>query len=94
MSSAGPGRPSAQVIAGQVLSSPVPTAPVQVLLLSGPAGVGKSTLGWEIAAQLRRPRSPGTGRARGHGNDMTGVPGDWSATKAAGAQERGMEGVA
>jgi adenylylsulfate kinase-like enzyme len=32
----------------------VPTAPVQVLLLSGPAGVGKSTLGWEIAAQLRR----------------------------------------
>lgn len=34
------------------------------------------------------------GRARGHGNDMTCVPGDWSATKAAGAQERGMEGVA
>ena len=32
----------------------MPTAPVQVLLLSGPAGVGKSTLGWEIAAQLRR----------------------------------------
>lgn len=28
--------------------------PVQVLLLSGPAGAGKSTLGWEIAAQLRR----------------------------------------
>jgi hypothetical protein len=32
----------------------VPTAPVQVLLLSGPAGAGKSTLGWEIAAPLRR----------------------------------------
>ncbi len=32
----------------------MPTAPVQVLLLSGPAGSGKSTLGWEIAAQLRR----------------------------------------
>lgn len=32
----------------------MPTEPVQVLLLSGPAGVGKSTLGWEIAAQLRR----------------------------------------
>ncbi len=32
----------------------MPTAPVQVLLLSGPAGVGKSTLGWEIAAPLRR----------------------------------------
>lgn len=36
------------------MSRPVPTAPVQVLLLSGPAGVGKSTLGWEIAARLRR----------------------------------------
>ena len=35
----------------QRLSSPVPTAPVQVLLLSGPGGVGKSTLGWEIATQ-------------------------------------------
>ncbi len=31
----------------------MPTAPVQVLLLSGPGGVGKSTLGWEIATQLR-----------------------------------------
>jgi AAA domain len=37
-----------------VLSGPAPTAPVQVLLLSGPGGVGKSTLGWEIATQLRR----------------------------------------
>ena len=32
----------------------MPTKPVQVLMLCGPAGVGKSTLGWEIAAQLRR----------------------------------------
>lgn len=32
----------------------MPAEPVQVLLLSGPAGAGKSTLGWEIAAQLRR----------------------------------------
>jgi AAA domain-containing protein len=32
----------------------VPTTPVQVLLLSGPGGVGKSTLGWEVATQLRR----------------------------------------
>ena len=31
----------------------MPTAPVQVLLLSGPGGVGKSTLGWEVATQLR-----------------------------------------
>jgi ABC-type cobalamin/Fe3+-siderophores transport system ATPase subunit len=32
----------------------MPITPVQVLLLCGPAGAGKSTLGWEIAAQLRR----------------------------------------
>jgi adenylylsulfate kinase-like enzyme len=32
----------------------VPATPVQVLLLSGPGGVGKSTLGWEVATQLRR----------------------------------------
>jgi AAA domain-containing protein len=32
----------------------VPPTPVQVLLLSGPGGVGKSTLGWEVATQLRR----------------------------------------
>jgi AAA domain len=32
----------------------VPTEPVQVLLISGPAGAGKSTLGWEVAAQLHR----------------------------------------
>jgi hypothetical protein len=38
MSSAGHGRPSAEVGAGQVLSSPVPTAPVEVLLLYGPGG--------------------------------------------------------
>ena len=31
-----------------------PPNPVQVLLISGPAGAGKSTLGWEVAAQLRR----------------------------------------
>src|SRR5690349_13926488 len=37
-----------------MVSSPVPTAPAQVLLLSGPGGVGKSTLAWEIATQLRR----------------------------------------
>jgi len=30
------------------------TSPVHVLLLSGPAGVGKSTFSWEIADQLRR----------------------------------------
>src|SRR5205823_12052207 len=39
---------------GWVLSSPMPTEPVQVLLISGPGGVGKSTLGWEVATQLRR----------------------------------------
>jgi predicted ABC-type ATPase len=32
----------------------VPASPVHVLLLAGPAGVGKSTLSWEISAQLRR----------------------------------------
>ncbi len=37
-----------------MLSGPARTAPVQVLLLSGPGGVRKSTLGWEIATQLRR----------------------------------------
>lgn len=32
----------------------MPKSPVHVLLLSGPAGIGKSTLSWEIAAQLRQ----------------------------------------
>jgi hypothetical protein len=32
----------------------MPAEPTQVLLLSGPGGVGKSTLGWEVATQLRR----------------------------------------
>lgn len=31
----------------------MPTSPVHVLLLSGPAGVGKSTLSWETGEQLR-----------------------------------------
>ena len=31
---------------------------VQILLLAGPAGVGKSTVSWEISAQLRRAGCP------------------------------------
>jgi adenylylsulfate kinase-like enzyme len=29
-------------------------SPVQILLVSGPAGVGKTTLGWQISIQLRQ----------------------------------------
>lgn len=30
----------------------------RIVLLTGPAGVGKSTLGWEVSAQLRRAGCP------------------------------------
>ncbi len=32
----------------------VPLLQIRILLITGPAGVGKSTLGWEISAQLRQ----------------------------------------
>jgi len=31
---------------------------VELLLLTGPAGIGKSTLSWEMSAQLERPAVP------------------------------------
>jgi predicted ABC-type ATPase len=36
----------------------VSDTPSEILLLTGPAGVGKSTLSWEISAQLRQAEIP------------------------------------